>query len=45
MAPSAAPAPKAMSALDRGLAIAAGVAGLIAVGTTVYLAFLFKDKV
>jgi hypothetical protein len=40
-----APAPKAqtLSPLDKGLAIAAAVAGLIAVGTTVYLAFLFKD--
>jgi len=34
-----------MSPLDKGLAIAAGICGLIGVGTTVYLAFLFKDNV
>jgi hypothetical protein len=39
----AAPAVRAMSPIDKGLAIAAAIAGLIAVGTTVYLAFLFKD--
>jgi hypothetical protein len=33
-----------MSPLDKGLAIAAGICGLIGVGTTVYLAFLFKDN-
>jgi hypothetical protein len=32
-----------MSPLDKGLAIAAGIAGLVAVGSTVFLAFLFKD--
>jgi hypothetical protein len=32
-----------MSPLDRILAIAAAVAGLIAVGTTIYLSFLFND--
>ncbi|HEX4263004.1 MAG TPA: hypothetical protein VH597_01590 [Verrucomicrobiae bacterium] len=55
-APQAAPRPTApvataparaavMSPLDKGLAIAAGICGLIGVGTTVYLAFLFKDNV
>src|SRR6185437_15263279 len=38
-----APRPQTLSPLDRFLAIAAGVAGIIAVGSTVYLAFLFKD--
>ena len=41
----AAPAAKTMSPLDKGLAIAAAIAGLIAVGSTVYLAFLLKDTV
>lgn len=40
MAPAAAPAAKTMSPLDKGLAIAAAVAGLIAVGTTAYLSFM-----
>ena len=40
-----APAAKTLSPLDKGLAIAAAVAGLIAIGTTVYLAFLLKDTV
>ena len=41
---AAAPARAAViSPLDKGLAIAAGIAGLIAVGSTVFLAFLFKD--
>jgi hypothetical protein len=39
----AAPAVKTMSPLDKGLAIAAAIAGLIGVGTTIYLAFLLKD--
>jgi hypothetical protein len=39
----AAPAVKTMSPLDKGLAIAAGICGLIGVGTTIYLAFLLKD--
>jgi hypothetical protein len=44
VAPAPAPAAaKAMSPLDRILAIAAAVAGLIAVGTTIYLSFLFND--
>ncbi len=45
VAPAAAPAAKTMSPLDKGLAIAAAIAGLIAVGSTVYLAFLLKDTV
>ena len=44
-APVAAPAAKPVSTIDKVLAIAAAVAGLIAVGSTVYLAFLFKDTV
>ena len=32
-----------MSPIDKGLAIAAAIAGLAAVGTTLYLAFLLKD--
>jgi hypothetical protein len=32
-----------MSTLDKVLVYVAAVAALIAVGTTVYLAFLFKD--
>jgi hypothetical protein len=36
----AAPAVRAMSGLDTGLAIAAAVAGLVAIGTTAYLAFM-----
>jgi len=44
-APVAAPAAKTLSPIDKGLAIAAAVAGLIGVGTTVYLAFLLKDTV
>jgi hypothetical protein len=43
MAPSrqvAAPAAATLSPVDTILAIAAGVIGLIAVGSTVYLAFL-----
>jgi hypothetical protein len=42
MAP-AAPAVKTLSPLDKALAIAAGICGLIGVGTTIYLAFLLKD--
>lgn len=43
---AAAPARAAtVSGFDKALAIAAMIAGLIAVGTTVYLAFLFKDTV
>jgi hypothetical protein len=40
-APVAAPVVKALSPLDTGLAIAAAVVGLIAVGTTAYMAFMF----
>jgi hypothetical protein len=35
--------PQTISTLDKALAIAALVAVLAAIGTTVYLAFLFKD--
>jgi hypothetical protein len=42
---AAAPAVKPLSPLDKGLAIAAAIAGLVAVGSTVYLAFLLKDTV
>src|SRR5689334_199242 len=42
-APAPAPAAKTLSPLDKGLAIAAAIAGLIGVGTTIYLAFLLKD--
>ena len=44
-APVSAPAARTLSPLDKGLAIAAGVAGIIGVGTTVYLAFLLKDTI
>jgi hypothetical protein len=40
MAP-AVPVVKPMSAVDRGLSIAAAIAALIAVGTTAYMAFMF----
>jgi hypothetical protein len=40
-APVAAPQVRAMSGLDRGLAIGAAVAALIAVGTTAYMSFMF----
>jgi hypothetical protein len=39
----AVPVVRPMSPLDKGLAIAAAIAGLAAVGTTIYLAFLLKD--
>jgi hypothetical protein len=38
---SAVPAKKALSPVDTGLAVAAAVAALAAVGTTAYLAFMF----
>lgn len=44
-APVAAPKPQTIGTADKILAIAALVAALAAAGTTVYLAFLFKDTV
>jgi hypothetical protein len=41
LAPAPAPVVKALSGVDLGLAIGAAVAGLIAVGTTCYLSFMF----
>ena len=41
----AVPAVKPMSPIDKVLAIAAAVAALVGVGSTVYLAFLLKDTV
>src|SRR6185312_7365527 len=44
-APVAAPRPQTIGTLDKVLAILALVAAVAAAGTTVYLAFLFKDTV
>jgi hypothetical protein len=43
VAPASAPRPQTISTVDKVLAIVALVATLAGVGTTVYLAFLFKD--
>ena len=43
-APVAPARAQTVGGLDKGLAIAAMIAGLIAVGTSVFLAFLFKDN-
>jgi hypothetical protein len=40
-----APAYSGVTGLDKGLAIGAAVAGLAALGTVVYLAFILKDTV
>ena len=42
-APAAAPKVQTISTFDKVLAIAALIAALAAAGTTVWLAFLFKD--
>jgi hypothetical protein len=39
----AAPTAAGMSGLDKGLAIAAAVASLAALGTVVYLVYILKD--
>jgi len=44
IAPVAPVRAQTVSGLDKGLAIAAMIAGLIAVGTSIFLAFLFKDN-